>query len=231
MTRFDVVRMRTILTGFLSIILSISCTFSVYAQVVRRDDEKLSKTYVSFQYGANSIDKLSASVDFGGVNFDGEVQRKASSHLGVEIGYRWKNWVLGLEAQKGQFKLEQIQLGPFSQQIHQIAYYKSATAHVLTYLPLTRTMEIFAGVGVGAGSYVMPAMAFSNGCHCFASTSASKKTYQVKFGLEHHLTRSQSVFLQFAWLQLPGMKAETLPSVTYPRFNFSTAVLGYRWDF
>jgi opacity protein-like surface antigen len=188
--------------------------------------------YAGAHLGTSHLSGWPARVDFGGVSVDGRLALGDGRRAGLLLGRHAGAWRIELQAQRGTLPVEQAQLGAVTQDLDARGRYRALTANVLRAVPLAERWNLLAGLGLGMAEVKLPAIALSNGCHCFAAASDRAATVQARLGLEWQAAPGWRVQLAGGWLRLPGPSAAAGNTSThYDRRGVLTADLGLVVDF
>lgn len=187
--------------------------------------------YVGLHAGANDLNRWPATVNFGaGVRTQGGLSLDSGAQVGLAVGRRTENARFEVEYQRGRFQLRGTDLGAVSESASGGGHYQTLMINADRVLPLNGAMAAYVGGGLGWGSVSFPG-AGGAACRCFGETTGNGLAYQGRVGLEYSFARGPNLFVQAAWISLPGGSSSGTPGVEYPRRGTATLDAGLRLRF
>jgi opacity protein-like surface antigen len=188
--------------------------------------------YWGLHGGVNTLDQLRARVDFGaGTPFEGKADLNRGLHGGLMAGRQYEHSRYELEYEFGRFKVEHLTLGPVSQPADGRGSYQALFANAYRTEQLADAIDAFAGAGIGWGRMKLPRLGLGETCNCFGPASKSGFAWQLRAGLDYHVSEKAAVALQYTWLNLPRLDADGPPAIAYDRKRFGALTLAYSRQF
>ena len=173
-------------------------------------------------------------VDFGAlVKSSGSVTVDSSWHVGVVLGRQTENARFEAEYQEGNLDIMGLALGAVVRTGPDASgRYRALMANAYRTFTLSPAVEAYAGLGIGMGSVMLPALAPVGACNCFRQASKTDFAFQARVGAEYLTATGDRLFLQYTWLRLPAADSgSVVPSVSYPHTSVGTVSGGFRKKF
>lgn len=183
--------------------------------------------YMAGHVGANKLDDWPATVDFGGVQANGQLGLERSHHAGLMVGREGANTRFELEFVHGRIKIDSIELSGVSEPGGLLGHYDAVLANAYWHGALAGELRAFAGIGAGWGRAKLPTLRFSSGCECLGPASRGGAAYQGRIGLAYQPTRGHAFSIQYSHLSLVGPRRGGTPSVEYDRRGFGAFSAAY----
>ncbi|ATQ79219.1 hypothetical protein CR152_32090 (plasmid) [Massilia violaceinigra] len=182
--------------------------------------------------GANMLQEWNASVDFGfGTPIDGRADLKRGVHGGMQVGRQSGHGRYELEYERGRIRVQRLTLEPLSKAVDGSGHYDAIFANAYRTDRLGTALDSFVGGGIGWGRVKLPQLNLGDTCACFGPASKSGFAWQLRAGLTYRMSATDSIALQYSWLQLPRPYRDGAPSVKYERRRLGAFTLGYLHNF